>query len=255
MPTFESHIPVSTNPGSSGESEIEKGESLKKRYASLISKYLKLNRDRKKILRDVERGVVDKLDEQAQFNLEATDSDRHAVHLQLEDLGSQFGKKGEDVLVDIIRQQNSLEGFGLPELSLLNAEDVRVGDWHNPYYFNVNTKALKPSDVSSRPRLLGVEQFGFETNEVMLVYGIVPYRFDKNHEHDNPQPHLPKDLDDRIKKAKELSLDTNGRLFDQVDSEYHEAEARIIGVIVSKKELETTLSLIRDNPQKYRIGF
>lgn len=230
---------------------ISSPESLQTEYSNLLTQYLNLNKKRKKILHDVERGFIDKLERATQFELEETDSQRHEVHLALQRVGSRLDKDESGVLVDIIRHQNSLEDYGVPELSILTADDVTAGDWHNPYSFNVDGDTLRPSPVRKRTIFKG-EEPAFKKDEVMLVYCIVPYKLG---DEPDPSPQLPPDLDDRLLKAATLAENVNGRFFDAVDSDYHEASARVIGVIMPKKELESVLGMVRDNPQKYRVGF
>lgn len=82
----------------------------------------------------------------------------------------------------------------------------------------------------------------------MFVFAIVPIENYGEEELD------PRDYDERVKKADTLAKEVNGKVFEKRDSGYHEAYAKILGVIVPKKDLEKVAGIIRNNPDKYRLG-
>ena len=179
------------------------------------------------------------------------DKDRHETHLQLLEMGHKLGKDQGDVLIDLIRQQRTLEEYGLPEFSILTEEDVLMGDdWHQSYYFNVDTVACLPNEgdkigwdgnENEDKSLLSKDQF-------MLVFSIVPI---ENYGEDELEPD---DYAVRLKRAKAFAENMGGKIFEQRDSSYHEASAKILGVIFPKKDVEKIAGTIRDNPEKFRLG-
>lgn len=226
--------------------ENRKEESPKERYLDLINVYQGKVGELKRLQRRVPRGAVD---EEIGTAIRVVDQERHETHLKLIELGRQLGKSKDDVLVDIIRKDGTLDEYGLPEFSILTEDDIiDTGDWHNPYYFNVDPDARRPSREAPDSYYKKGGESLIKSDEVMFVFAIVPI---KNYGEDALDP---EDYDERVKRAQALAEEVGGKIFEERDSGYHEAYAKILGVIVPKKGLEKVAATIRNNPNKYRIG-
>lgn len=123
--------------------ENQKEKILEEQYSSLINAYRSKTDEIKRLERRVPQGVIDK---ETGTVILIIDRERHETHLKLTDLGKQLGKDKDDISVDIIRKDATLDEYGLPEFSILTENDIiDTGDWHNPYYFNVDTDTQRPS--------------------------------------------------------------------------------------------------------------
>ena len=257
-----------TDSGEKGVVNKEKSKGVAElQYRGLLDEYREKFDEIKKVQRRLLAGET-----QLGATLSILDADRHKLHLRLIEAAKKIGKDKEEVLVDIIRRERTLEEYGLPEFSILTSDDiVDTGDWHNRFVFNVdlktrlpNAESLSEEKINERVpfRASGQEEklpnLGEEQEkpdytdepptdtEVMLVFDIVPIEYDdKNWREDSVI---------RLRRAEALVKDMGGRIFDSEDSSYHEAYAHIVGVILPKKDLEKITAVIRNNPEKYRIG-
>lgn len=226
--------------------ESRKEKSPEEQYSDLISVYQSKVSELKRLQRRVPRGVID---EEVGTSIRVVDQERHETHLKLIELGKQLGKSKDEVLVDIIRKDGTLEEYGLPEFSILAENDIiYTDDWHDPYYFNVDTDALRPSTEAIGSYCKRQGESLLKPNEVMLVFAIVPIK------NDGEDELYPEDYDERVRRANALAEEIGGKIFEERDSDYHEADAKILGVIVPGKDLEKVAAVIRNNPSKYRIG-
>ncbi len=226
-------------------SKGQENKSLEVQYADLIGAYKVKVSDIKKIQRRVPQGVAALDTERA---LRVIDEERHQTHLKLIELGQKLGKAKDDVLVDIIRKDASLESYGLPEFSILSENDIiDTGYWHNPYHFNVNPSTRRPSKEDPPDYYKEEGESVIKSDEVMFVFAIVPI---ENYGEDEL---VPPDYEERSKRATALAEEVGGRVFEERDSGYHEAYAKILGVIVPKIDLEKVATTIRDNPGSFRL--
>jgi hypothetical protein len=224
----------------------ERKESPADEYGLLLQHYresqeaLKRLEAKRAIGEDVSRKVVD------------ADKKRHEIHLKLLKSGETLlGKDKADVLVDIIRMERTLESYGLPEFSILKAGDViATGDEHNPYYFNVDGKERAPAKDAFEGWKRGMGESVIPDEKFMLVFAIVPIDHMK---HGDPEDR-PADYDVRLGRAKALADEIGCEVFEESDSAYHDASAKILGVMIPNADLEKAAGVIRDNPTKYRLG-
>lgn len=202
--------------------------------------------------------------------IENLDKERHETHMQLLDVGKSLAKNEADVLIDIIRQNRTLQDYGLPEFSLFTSDDVvYTGYWHDLYEFNIDPKAKLPHpnvskkwkekgerravenqrdlDDEAKERLEGRPK-GIASDECMLVFAIVPVA--KYGEFEDE----PDDYSVRIRRAEKLAQELGTTVFEERDSDYHNADAKVLGVVFPKTEFEKVCTLIRDNPEEYRLG-
>lgn len=215
-------------------------------YLDLIDAYRGRVKEMKKLERRFPGGVGDK---EITASVITIDQERHEIHLKLIELGKKFGKGKDDVLVDIIRKDGTLDEYELPEFSILTENDIiDTGDWHNPYYFNVDPDARRPSTEAAPDYYKDEGERLIEPDKVMLVFAIVPIENYGGDELD------PEDYEERVGRAHALAKKVGGEVFESRDSGYHEAYAKILGVIIPKKDLEKVAAVIRNNPDQYRLG-
>jgi len=208
-------------------------------------------------------------DTEIMAKLQQLEKDRHEIHLQLLEKAKLLSKNDNDVLIDIIRQNRTLESYGLPEFSILTSEDIAfTGYWHELYMFNVDARSRLPSSAITERRKRDIKRSlkfyerrqtddeervadrprGIESDEVMLVFSIVPVSMYGRFEDE------PDDYSVRVNRAENLAKELNTDVFEERDSDYHVAEAKVLGVCIRKTELERVVSLIRDNPERFRLG-
>lgn len=223
----------------------EKTENIAERYSGLLGAYHRASQR----IKAIQRRYPVPGDSEITAKIIELDKERHETHLQLLEMGSKLGKDKGDVLVDIIRQQRTLEEYGLPEFSMLTEEDiVETGDWHNPYYFNVDEEARLPSEGDQIQWARDEGKSAFSKDKFMLVFAIVPI------EHYGEDELEPDDYAVRLKRAEALAKQMGGKIFEERDSGYHEGSAKILGIIFPKKDLEKIAETIRNNPEKLRLG-
>lgn len=83
----------------------------------------------------------------------------------------------------------------------------------------------------------------------MIVFGIVPI-----HGFDYEEEREPVDYRERVRRATALAEETGGRFFEEIDASNHTASAKILGVIIPIRDMDKVATLIRNNPDKYRLG-
>jgi len=215
--------------------------SLEQEYVNLLDLYQYKVREFKKLLDKVPEGVID------QKSLVAVDNERHQIHLKLIELGKRVGKDENDILVDILRKDKTLEAYGLPEFSVLKEGDIiKASEWdYSDYNFNIEPGLNLPSFELPRNMEEGEESI-IGRKEIMIVFAVVPV---------NQYEDLdPEDYKERVERATALAEETGGRFFEEVDAGNHTAFAKILGVIISSKNLDKVAAIIRNNPEKYRLG-
>lgn len=223
----------------------KKLENITEGYSSLLGAYNRLHRKAKAF----ERRYPIPEDKEITERAIELDRERHEMHLKLLEMGENLGKSKNDVLVDIVRQDRTLEEYGLPEFSILKEDDiVETGDWHNPYYFNVDEEARLPSEGDEIKWARNDGKNAISKDKFMLVFAIVPI---ENYGEDDLDPI---DYQVRVKRAEKLAEEIGGKFFEERDSGYHEGSAKILGVILPKKDLEKIAGTIRGNPEKFRLG-
>jgi hypothetical protein len=224
----------------------ESTKNIEDEYHNLINGYKGKVTKMKKLERKIPQGVVN---EEIAAAIRIIDDERHEIHLKLLESGIQIGKNKNDVLVDIIRLDGTMEEYELPEFSILTENDIiDTGYWHNPYYFNVNPDLRRPNITPFSRRVQDEGKSLLKSDEIMIVYSIVPI---ENYGEDELEP---EDYEERIKRAHALAEAVGGRIFEERDTGYHEAEAKILGVIIPKNDLEKVAVMIKKNPDEYRIG-
>ena len=186
------------------------------------------------------------------------DTERHEIHIRLLEIGGKLGKDKGDILVDIVREQRTLEEYGLPEFSILTEEDIiKTDDYHQPYYFNLDTdrdsKEDWKTDWKGRSDWESIrsdekKEDGIPKDTFMLVFAIVPIEGYGGDELE------PEDYTVRLRRARRLAKQMGGEVFEKRDSGYHEATAKILGVIFPKKDMEKVAGVIRSNPERFRLG-
>ncbi|KND51256.1 MAG: hypothetical protein ABA06_03030 [Parcubacteria bacterium C7867-001] len=234
--------------GSEGPSSQPEGkEQQQRRYGRLLDTYSELYQR----IQAHHRARTGLADETTQARLRVLEEKRHNLHLQLIALGSSLGKEKSDVLVDIIRDQRTLEEYGLPEFSILTENDIiEDGNWHNPYSFNIDSDEKGEGFLPGAPkRFIDAEEESqrlIGPDKCIIVFSIDPVV-------DGGTTHSPADIEARRRRAKALAESIKGEVIDMRDSEYHEAYAQILGVEIPKKDLEGVARIIRDNPELYRL--
>lgn len=188
-------------------------------------------------------------DPRVSAQIDALEDKRHNTHLQLLEMGKQIGKDKNNVLVDIIREQKTLQEYDLPEFSILRENDIlQKNDWYAPYEFNVDTESglpgtyFNPNEKDQRGSSVIPE------DKCMIVFSIAPCSGDDR------EKDAPVDFYIREKRAEALAERVRGEVFSASDSSYHAASASILGVIIPKKDLEKVAAIIRDNPREFRLG-
>ena len=220
-------------------------ENITKRYSGLLGSYHRASQK----LKAIQRRYPVPGDPEVTAKITELDKDRHETHLKLLELGGKLDKDKGDVLVDIIRQQRTLEEYGLPEFSMLKEDDiVETGDWHNPYYFNVDKDARLPSEGDQISWARNEGKSAISKDKFMLVFAIVPI---ENYGEDVLEPD---DYQVRVKRAEALAQQLGGKIFEEKDSSYHEGSAKILGVVFPKRDLEKIVGTIRNSPEKFRLG-
>jgi hypothetical protein len=188
-------------------------------------------------------------DEQVETQVRNLEALRHEIHLQLLELGKKLKKDRHAVLVDIIREQKTLEEYDLPEFSILKEDDILdTGDWHDPYRFNVDTRSHLPSNYRNHDKTWQRATSVIPEDKCMIVFNIAAV---SNYGLDSDRPI---DFFIRRKRAEALAQSIKGEVFNRYDSGYHTASASILGVMIEKKDLERVAGIIRDNPKKFRLG-
>ena len=114
-----SNHPEKNEPGET--IEVEKEDTLRNEYKDLMNVYQRLYRD---IIRLERKHPPERRDRAIQWEIMEIDKERNQTHRKLVSIAEQLGKTKEDVIVDMVRWQESLEEFGLPEFSVLDSADM-----------------------------------------------------------------------------------------------------------------------------------
>lgn len=236
--------------GSESETEL----ALRK-YTAAMEVYQRITKKVRALERRYPQGVRD-----SEINAEIAvmDKERHQDHLELIKIAKSLSKSKEDVLIDIIRWENSLEEYGLPEFSILKSSDiVDTHGFHSAIAFNIDLRhgkpgAAKPLDEPFENYVFGGKPYRGATrvipeDKILLVFSINPIA------HEFAETY-PRDYQERVTRAEALAKEIGGEYFDHYDGAYHTTNTRIIGVVFPKKDLEKVLGIIRKNPGKFRIG-
>jgi len=267
----------------SGETiDVEKESVLRNEYKDLMNVYQRLTRDIKKLER---KYPPERRDEASKFEILDIDKERHQTHLQLISIAEQLGKTKDEVIIDIIRWQKSLEEFGLPEFSILNSLDIiDTGPHYRGVQFNVTIYADRPTLYNERQTVLDEpfweeaeipenkldradyfksKQFEKENfkpviddDEVLIVFSV--YTITPKEKTSRALGYLienkPIDHEERIHRAEVLADRVGGKFFDKIQGSFHETDARVIGVVIPKKDVEKVAEIIRNNPTQFRLG-
>lgn len=218
-------------------------------YSTIMDSYHNLTQK----LRALERHhPADARDNAIKFKITEIDKDRHNLHLKAVEIAEKLGKTKDDVLIDIIRWDNSLSEYGLPEFSILkNADIVETGGFHSAIQFNINETEGVPSEPTPLDKQFtdyGDKENVIEENEVLLLFSIVPV------EGSGERRLQPEDYDKRDARAESLAKEVGGKYFNQSMGGYHATSADVIGVVIPKEKLQKVAEVIRDNPKKFRLG-
>lgn len=197
----------------------------------------------------------------------------HDTHLKLLSVAESLGMSESDVLVDIFRYRNSLEEYDLPEFSILTPDDIGA-EFSGGSSYPIDPETARPGRVLFGKEELhkehleykrykneeaGEEELAYEEpyeeplaqDEVLIIFSVstkVVIAFDVI------ATDTPADEELRLKRARALAEQVAGRFFEGSDTIYHTGPAYIAGVVIKKNKLEEVVSMIRDNPKKYRIG-
>ncbi len=230
------------------ESGSEK-ETAFKNYTNAMETYLRVTNK----MRGLERRYpIGTRDSAINFEIMEMDKDRHQDHLKLIEIAKKLGKSKEDVLIDIIRWENSLADYGLPEFSILKSSDILdTQGFHSAIKFNIDEDLGRPLSPAPLNESAFGSDFGervFPEDKILLVFSINPI---EGYGEDEIKP---EDYEEREKRAEALAMEINGEYFDNVQGGYHATSAHIIGVVFPIKDLESVLGIIRNSPDKFRLG-
>ena len=244
-----SNHPEKNEPGET--IEVEKEDTLRNEYKDLMNVYQRLYRD---IIRLERKHPPERRDRAIQWEIMEIDKERNQTHRKLVSIAEQLGKTKEDVIVDMVRWQESLEEFGLPEFSVLDSADMI--ETYGATYFNIAFQLDRPQFYEKRETALG-EQFWKESeddledaeehskpviadDEILIVFSIntILPKFGYPRTWGVQEEKRPFDYDERIARAKKLAEKTNGKFFLEGQGSHHEADATVMGVVVPKKDLE-----------------
>lgn len=240
----------------SPESQDER-ERLLNEYGQQMGTYQRITKKVRALERRYPPGARDRA---TNFEITELDKERHQNHLRLIEIAEKLGKSKEDVFVDIIRWENSLEEYGLPEFSILKDSDiVDTETFHSAIQFNIEPRAGKPASPAPLDKAFGDYEFGKETydgiarrvlkeDQILLVFSINPV------EDYGDEEIKPDDFKEREKRAEALAGEIGGEYFDNYQGGYHGTSAHIIGVVFPKKDLEKVAGIVRNNPNKFRLG-
>lgn len=239
------------------EKDQDQESQLLAEYVSGMESYQHTTKE----VRALERRYPPNIRDQATlFKIQKMDEDRHQVHLELIEKAKKLGKDKNDVLIDIIRWENSLEEYELPEFSILKSSDiVDTQGFHSAIQFNINTDAGKPDFPTPLDKTFGNYEIGEKTydgvtervlqeDKILIVFSINPI------EGYGDEEIKPFDFEQREERAQSLAEEIGGEYFDSNQGGYHGTSARIIGVVISKNDLEKVARIIRNNPKKFRLG-
>ncbi len=243
--------------------EVEKTEVLRNEYKNLMGDYQRLYRE---IIKLERKHPLERRDEAVQWEILEIDKERNQIHQKLNRIAEQVGRTKEDVIVDMVRWQKSLKEFGLPEFSVLDSGDMIES--FGSTYFNIALQLDRPQFHEKRETVLG-EPFlkGSEDeekhskpviadDELLIVFSIntILPKFGYPRGYGMLEEKKPFDYDERIARAKNLAKKTNGKFFINTQGSHHESDANVMGVVIPKKNLEKVAGVIRNDPEKFRLG-
>ena len=253
MPNFTESSPGDRNQESEETKEITDGE-----------KYQQKIRLHKSITRNM-AGLV-----KTQHFSEGTDEKvqdlnerRHKVHLELLELGGKLGKNEDDVTVDIVRADDTLVDYGLPEFSIMTENDIlQTGLDNIPVIFNVQSvksdkgEVMLPGDNINPEEKAKIKRRLFAARRLesliphghfFLAFAIVPTRGNRRF--------ILDDYDARFNRAKSLATELKGKFYDLMDEGWHANQTvAVLGVLFPNKDFNRVVAQIRNNPDKFRLG-
>jgi hypothetical protein len=236
------------------EEEHHKEYKASELYDTLLRSY----KDLQGRIRAFEKRYPVPTDPEVAEKISELDKERHDLHLRLVEAGKFFDKDEKDVLIDIVRRNRTLEEYGLPEFSILTPDDIsKTGEWHDPYVFGVDEKAGLPEEITfkyyRKPNKNSIDEAYrvIPENKFVLLFEVDYITTDENGE---DIENGPEDHTERSSRAYRLAKEAGGEILRLHDSDYHTASVSIFGVTFDKKDFEKVVQLIRDNPQKFRLG-
>ncbi len=182
----------------------------------MVEKYKQMVKEHHDLTYKIKNLTTRSYDQRAQNKIAAIDSERHTLHLRIVGLAKKMGKNESDIIVDLVREQRTLEEYGLPEFSILSDADV-IGD----------------EDVLPRGHFLMVF-------DVQQVYAYSDW-----------EPHV--DYAIRSRRAQALADELKASFFRNQPMKFHTGETVMIGVIIPDEDFQKACSTIRDNPKKFRL--
>lgn len=226
------------------EKEYKDIEALKKEYADLLAAYEAEFRELKKLDKQIIPGAGD---EELARQIIFVDKERNKIHRKLKEVGAELGRKEVDVMADILREHGSLAEYGLPEFFVILGEDLSAEG------FNL-TKDLKrpkerfPEKGVTDPQLS--EEFDWQS-DIVIPFVVIP-RFQYNPY--SSMPLAPKDIAIRELRAMALAKEAKLKTIDGADDRWHAANVEIFGVVVPANRIEEVAGIIRNSPEKFRVG-
>ena len=229
---------------------IPSKEELEAEYLTLLKRYGNKTTE----IKNLKKGVIGSvLDEQVDFTTREKDQERNAIHNELKRIGTQINRNKNDIDIDILRQQGSLEDYGLPEFIILTREDLTT----SAYKFNgLNVENGKIT--TTHDKMLGhpdpfTEYANFPKDMVIMVFMVSPIFVSSDY--DSGFYFNPKDFAMRQERAFKLATHFGFKEFIGADYKYfHDSSMLVLGVEVPKAKLKEVSDYIRDNPNEYRLG-
>ncbi len=220
-----------------------------KEYASKMDVYHDLTNRMRQLEK---RYPAERREEATNFEIQDIDKNRHDLHLEMLNIAKNLGKDKNDVLIDIVRWDNSLEEYGLPEFSILKSADViDTGGFHSATQFNIDSTG-KPEKPTPLDRNFTDYPGGpaFSDDKVLIVFAVTAV---VNYGDVEVRPNHYEERVERAHALAEYNIQ-GGEYFHGQMGGSHETSAYIEGVLIPKNKLEEVCSVIRNNPEKFRLG-